>query len=477
MTTPRQPSALSVATELYDGQALFSDPIHGYLSFTVPTRGESETTEKELIDTPWVQRLRYIYQLQSARWVYPSAEHSRFQHSLGAMHVAGRFARHLYPSLKAVASDCPSLPYVEAVLRIAALLHDVGHGPFGHFFDQHYLEAMGLTHERVGQRIIVEALGELIRNIRRSPSGPFADGEQLDPAQLAFLILKDPKKDSSPWPRWLVLLQPILGGTYTADNLDYVLRDAYMCGVAVGPVDLDRLLHYTFFTSDGLTLHRAGLAALQMFLTARWYLYTNVYYHRTTRAIDLHLRDMFKETIGLCFEADLRKALAPYLGLTDWSLLEEVRRWSSAKAEQKRRLAREWQRLLTRDVKWKMAFEMTLPTRGEERGRVFMESSQVEAGIRAQLPSHLGELPFRVDLANQDPRPVNPFSMGEFQIHVYDPSTGANSKEPLRALVDFIPAKVVQCRVFALDHATDAELAKATERVLTHEHPSSPTNL
>ncbi|MBI3078023.1 MAG: hypothetical protein HYY85_13730, partial [Deltaproteobacteria bacterium] len=83
----------------YDGLALIADPIHQYITFTVPQGGAEEATEKDLIDTAWVQRLRCIYQLQSARWVYPSAEHSRFQHSLGAMHVAGLFAQQLYPSL------------------------------------------------------------------------------------------------------------------------------------------------------------------------------------------------------------------------------------------------------------------------------------------------------------------------------------------------------------------------------------------
>ena len=92
--------------EFYDGTALLGDPVHGYISFTTP-RGAGEKTEKDLIDTPWMQRLRQIYQLQSARWVYPSAEHSRFQHSLGAMHLAGRFARHLYPSLKAAVPRLP----------------------------------------------------------------------------------------------------------------------------------------------------------------------------------------------------------------------------------------------------------------------------------------------------------------------------------------------------------------------------------
>ena len=73
---------------LYEGIALIADPIHSYISFTVPGKGVREKTEKELIDSLWMQRLRYIYQLQSARWVYPSAEQSRFQHALGARHIA-----------------------------------------------------------------------------------------------------------------------------------------------------------------------------------------------------------------------------------------------------------------------------------------------------------------------------------------------------------------------------------------------------
>src|ERR671920_2154140 len=100
---------------LYDGSALIADPIHEYVSFTVPyaTLDPGERTEKDLIDSPWVQRLRYIYQLQSARWVYPSAEHTRFQHSLGAMHMAGEFAKHLYPSLRQALPEVPSANFIE----------------------------------------------------------------------------------------------------------------------------------------------------------------------------------------------------------------------------------------------------------------------------------------------------------------------------------------------------------------------------
>src|SRR5687768_6420985 len=113
MTSPRSPRHA-----LYDGSALIADPIHDYISFTVPYSApdRSELTEKDLIDSPWMQRLRSIYQLQSARWVYPSAEHSRFVHSLGAMHVAGRFARHLYPFLQTLVPDLPSAEYVEELL-------------------------------------------------------------------------------------------------------------------------------------------------------------------------------------------------------------------------------------------------------------------------------------------------------------------------------------------------------------------------
>jgi HD superfamily phosphohydrolase len=167
--------------------------MHAYISFTVPYEVSGkphEVTEKDLIDTPWVQRLRYIHQLQSARWVYPGAEHSRFQHSLGVMHVAGRFAKQLYPSLREVESSCPSFPYIEELLRVSGLLHDVGHGPFGHFFDHNHLAQYGLGHEAVGQQIILRELGEHLRGLRRSPSGAFAAGEVLEPEYVAYLMQK-----------------------------------------------------------------------------------------------------------------------------------------------------------------------------------------------------------------------------------------------------------------------------------------------
>ncbi|GMV51983.1 HD domain-containing protein [Nitrospirales bacterium NOB] len=451
----------------YDGSALIADPIHEYVTFTVPyaTPNSSERTEKDLIDSPWVQRLRYIYQLQSARWVYPSAEHTRFVHSLGTMHVAGRFARHLYPFLKKVAPDLPSAPFVEEFLRITALLHDIGHGPFCHFFDDNYLHDFGLSHERLGQIIVREHVGPLIKKIRRSPSGPFERGEELNPDLIAHVILKEKGKDNSRIPRWLNLLQPVISGSYTADNLDYVLRDAYMCGVAVGPVDLTRLIHYTIITDRGFTIHKTGLPALQMFLNTRMYLYSNVYFHRTTRAIDIHLRDIFGDTMKRMFPENPAKHMEDYLTLTDWSLLEEVRRWKRSGRSTLRRLHREWAHILGRDVKWKMAYSTVLKEKGVERGMDFPSHEHFRQQIQKALPSRLKHFPFRVDMAPLDPRP-DPKDTRSTPLLVYDPGTKGLSTEPLEEFLDLLPTRLVQFRIYALDHAEDAALSSAAATVL-----------
>jgi HD superfamily phosphohydrolase len=457
----------------YEGTALIADPIHRYIQFTVPqTKGE--VTEKAIIDSPWMQRLRYIYQLQSARWVYPSAEHSRFQHSLGAMHMAGEFAKHLYPSLRSLLGDeCPSAPFIEEYMRVTGLLHDVGHGPFGHFFDDNFLDDYHLTHEDLGQTIIQNHLGDLISRLRRSPSGPFAAGEELRPEDVAFPIKKNGREDVAK-PKWVRLLQPLTSGIFTFDNLDYVSRDSYMCGVAAGPVDRARLLHYTFFSPKGLTLHKAGNSALTMFLNTRLYLYTNVYYHRTTRAIDLHLRDIFPATMRVLFPGNPIENMEDYLYLTDWSLLEEVSRWRRKKGEVEA-IAREWETVLHREVKWKMAYDRTLSLNELHYGVTLLQDTDWEKRIRAALPAEFRQVTFRVDMASQDPRPENPFAMGKKQIHIFDPSTGEITKESLAELFEFIPSKVVQFRVFALDHEHDRLLAEVAESTLKGDNSAVKT--
>src|SRR5271157_4167730 len=462
--------------KVYRGAALIADPIYQYASFTVPTTDfPDEKTEKDLIDSPWVQRLRRIYQLQSARWVYPAAEHSRFQHSLGTMHVAGEFGGYLYPSLKEVCRDAPSLNYVEEVLRVAGLLHDVGHGPYGHFFDEHFLSQYGITHEDLGKAIIRKRLGKIIRKIRRSPNGPFADGECLDPNHVAILI-KMPEGDDPKLPRWLQLLRQLFSGIYTVDNLDYVQRDAYMTGFSLDIVDITRLRFYTFFTKDGLTLHQAGISALSRFINARLNLYTNVYFHRTTRALDLHLQEIFRDTMHIIFPWNPLEELDEYLNRDEWHLYYIVLGWLGEKDRKKMRLSKEWAKLYSREVKWKMSFSTEISIDQIQRGTRFAHAGDYEKQLRGFLPEKLKGISFRVDLATQDPRPINPMAETEKRVNIFNPTTGTTSPEPLKDIYRFIPARVVHLRVFALSHDNDAAISKAAEKMLSALEGTAKTN-
>jgi HD superfamily phosphohydrolase len=422
---------------------LISDPIHGYIELTKRlTASESsaaglppeDVAEEDLLDTAWLQRLRRISQLQSARWVFPTAEHSRFTHGLGVMHEAGLWARSLYPSLRAslVAageSSVPSEGLVTETMRMAGLLHDVGHGPFAHFFDDRVLSAFDapadprrpdgerpkrLTHEDLSGAIIAE-LGVLLRGLRRAPGAvaerdALRDDEAIDPAWVAFLIAKPALNDAS-MPQWVRWLAPLLSGVFTVDNLDYVRRDAYLTGVTAGPVDVERLRRYTFIGADGLTLFEPGLGALEMFLSSRRFMYQQVYFHRTVRAIDLDLSEVFGPSIRAIFgDGSPADRLAAYADLDEYALLHQAARWArgldvvpdgAASSEPgdgrvSRQLADAWRAILLRQPTWRAEAEV--------------RAEYEDGAPPADLVGSLGDAePGRVaiDLAVVDARPAD----------------------------------------------------------------------
>ena len=202
------------------------------------------------------------------------------------------------------------------------LLHDIGHGPFCHFFDHHFLQQFGLTHEIVGTAHHSRSFRRsIIRNIQRSPSGSFsANGEQLNPEHIAFLILKDPHQSTKGISHHgSSALRPLLGGIFTPDNCDYVLRDSYMCGVAIGPVDIDRLLHYTFFSTHGLTIHQAWTFCASNVPTCHGFISTpmSITIGQPERLISI-FKKYFQPTLQLLFPDNPLKRLSRYLHLTDW---------------------------------------------------------------------------------------------------------------------------------------------------------------
>jgi uncharacterized protein len=226
-----------------------------------------------LVDTPAFQRLRYVRQLGLAFLVYPGATHSRLEHALGTFHLA-----RLAVSLLDERGELGAVAREECMLvRAAALLHDIGHYPFSHA-----LEEIGAPHHEVVARTLIEA--EPVAGILRGALGADA------PARILALIAGE---SASP-------LQRLISGSLDLDKLDYLRRDAVMCGVSYGEIDVDRLMNSLVVVPDpghgGPTvgISEKGLAALESLLFARYQMYRNVYWHHAVRSATA----MYKRLVG-----------------------------------------------------------------------------------------------------------------------------------------------------------------------------------
>ena len=258
----------------------------------------------ELIDTPAFQRLRYVRQLGLAFLVYPGATHSRFEHALGTYHLARRaltlFEEH---------EDYASLGRDECMLiRVAALLHDIGHYPFSHALE----EIGALNHEEVARPLICD--GEVAAILRRE------------------LGRTRPSESSRSFAaRARAPLQGLISGSIDLDKLDYLRRDAFMCGVSYGEIDVDRLLNALTLVRDPDTgqptvgMVEKGLSALESLLFAKYQMYRNVYWHHAVRSATA----MYKRLVADALDTGALDA-ATLAGFTDEGIAARPR---SARAE------------------------------------------------------------------------------------------------------------------------------------------------
>jgi len=251
-----------------------------------------------LIDTPAFQRLRYVRQLGLAYLVYPGASHSRFEYALGAYNLA----RHALGLLEE-RGFIQGLPADECiVVRCAALLHDIGHYPYSHALE----EIGALHHEEVARPLITTGQ---VADVLREGLG--------DDAPERIMALVRGRSDSA--------LQGLISGSLDLDKIEYLKRDAFMCGVNYGDIDVDRLLNSLTVVDDpdgrgrAVGMYEKGLSALESLLFAKYQMYRNVYWHHAVRSATA----MYKRLVDGALRAGSLSAetLAAY---TDEGLLHEL---------------------------------------------------------------------------------------------------------------------------------------------------------
>ena len=233
-----------------DGITQIRDPVHGYIY--------ANELECKIIDSPVFQRLRKIRQLGTAHLTYPGALHTRFEHCIGSMYLAKRAANHL-KSQEIINEDMSN------ELSIAALLHDIGHGPFSHLFEE-VLHEKGMTHENITDRIIRET--EIADILSRFG---------VNVKKFSNLCVGTSKNH----PRFM---NDIIAGFLSVDSMDYLLRDSYFSGVEYGKVDVHRIIDAYEIAGKKLAINKDSVYALESLMLARYEMFRAVYFHKSVRA-------------------------------------------------------------------------------------------------------------------------------------------------------------------------------------------------
>jgi HD superfamily phosphohydrolase len=326
------------------------DPIHGYVYVT--------EAEKKLIDSFPVQRLHRLRQLAGAEYVYPGANHTRFEHSIGVMHLAGRLAETSYLSQYLSEDDVQKV-------RIAALLHDVGHGPFSHVFEHLLVKFLNKTHEDLNVWIVQKSeLKDLLSDLGYDPN---------ELAKLSVGLLHKPGR---------AFMDQIIRSAVDVDKLDFVVRDTYHTGAEYGYVDVFRIIHMLDVLDENLAVDLGALSALESLILARIESFKSIYFHRVGRAAQIMLvaaMEEAKDELGLVnFQSP-----EEYLALNDYTMWTMLKNCKKSKAIIEK---------LERRKLLKCAYDQTFYVKDKTVSSIF-SVEEIRNQIRDKIASEAGVKP------------------------------------------------------------------------------------
>ncbi|MDH3277316.1 MAG: HD domain-containing protein [Nitrosopumilus sp.] len=281
------------------------DPIHDFIRVY--------DHELEIIDNPIFQRLRRIRQLSGAHLTYPSAQHTRFEHSLGVMHIASQAGQALKEKEVLKSHDIE-------VLRVAGLLHDIGHGPFSHLFEE-IIQKKKISHEDFGKNLIL-----------KSVIGDILTKNGYDKKLISDIAFGDSKYQ---------YLNEIVSGYLSADMMDYLLRDGYFTGAEHAKIDHKRLTQSLDVHKKKLALEKSALYSFESMMHSRYQMFKAVYFHKTVRSAEVMLLEALRlsdDEFGFTsFKID------EFVKLTDEYVLSMILSSLSPKLKRARQFAKDYQ--------------------------------------------------------------------------------------------------------------------------------------
>ena len=334
------------------------DPIHDFIRVY--------EHEISIIDKPIFQRLRHIRQLSGAHLTYPAAQHTRFEHSLGVMHIAS-LAGHALNEKGIFKSDD-----IE-ILRLAGLLHDIGHGPFSHLFEE-IIQEKKFSHEDYGKEIIL-----------KSEIGDVLSKNGFDKKLITRIAFGNSK---------FQFMNEIVSGTLSADMMDYLLRDGYFTGAEHAKIDHKRITQSLYVHHKKLALERSALYSFESMMYSRYQMFKAVYFHKTVRAAEVMLIEALRLSNDEFGFTSFN--LNEYVKLTDEYVLSSLISSKSSKLKRARQFAQDYQnrkllkcvfeRILTSRTNLKKTRTDELRTSISKKSKVDENEIFVDSSVTPSIP-------------------------------------------------------------------------------------------